>query len=141
MKIHKSLICFLIITFVISFAGNSIKTSKQTFKANFDSANTDSLLTLIQHQTFNYFWEGAEPNSDMARERINMDGIYPQNDKDVVTTGGSGFGIMAIISGIERGFIKRQEGVERLEKITDFLKKQIAFTAPGRTGFTGLPEK
>ena len=53
-------------------------------------------MDTIQRRTFNYFWEGAEPNSGLACERIHMDGIYPEDDQHVVTTGGSGFGIMAI---------------------------------------------
>lgn len=87
----------------------------------------DSLLTLVQEQTFQYFWEGAEPTSGLARERIHMDGEYPQNDQDVITTGGSGFGIMAILVGMERGFITRQEGVERLHKIVNYLEKADRF--------------
>ena len=87
----------------------------------------DSLLTLIQHNTFQYFWDGAEPNSGMARERYHMDGNYPQHDKEVVTSGGSGFGLMAILTGIERGFITREEGVARLEKITSFLETADRF--------------
>ncbi len=83
----------------------------------------DSLLTLVQYQTFQYFWDGAEPVSGMARERYHVDGIYPQDDKNVVTTGGTGFGIMAILVGIERGFITRQQGLERILKIVDFLKR------------------
>jgi hypothetical protein len=63
----------------------------------------------------------------MACERINMDGIYPQNDKNVVTTGGSGFGVMAILTAIDRNFITRKEGVERLEKIVGFLEKADRF--------------
>ena len=51
----------------------------------------DSLLTLVQRQTFRYFWDAAEPTSGMARERIHMDGVYPQHDQDVITLGGSGF--------------------------------------------------
>lgn len=85
--------------------------------------SSDSLLTLVQYHTFQYFWEGAEPVSGMARERYHVDGDYPQNDKNVVTTGGTGFGIMAILTGIERGFITREEGLERLKKIVAFLKK------------------
>jgi len=100
---------------------------KATFKANSDSLSTDSLLTLVQKQTFQYFWTGAEPNSGMAPERINMDGVYPQNDKNVVTTGGSGFGVMAILTAIDRNFITRKEGVERLEKIVGFLEKADRF--------------
>lgn len=87
----------------------------------------DSLLTLVQEQTFQYFWDGAEPTSGLARERIHMDGDYPQNDQDVITTGGSGFGIMTIIVGMERGFISRQEGVERLQKIVNYLEKADRF--------------
>src|SRR5690606_11007640 len=77
---------------------------------NADTPADDSLLTLVQQQTFQYFWDGAEPVSGLARERIHIDGEYPQNDQEVVTIGGSGFGLMAIIAAMERGFITRQAG-------------------------------
>lgn len=87
----------------------------------------DSLLTKVQYQTFQYFWDNAEPVSGMAPERTHMDGIYPQNDKNVVTSGGSGFGFMAILVGIERGFITREQAVERYEKILTFLETADSF--------------
>lgn len=74
----------------------------------FDEITDEALLTKIQEQTFKYFWDFAHPNSGLARER-NTSG-------DLVTIGGSGFGLMAIIVGIERGFITRQEGIDRFEK-------------------------
>jgi hypothetical protein len=74
-----------------------------------------------------YFTEGAEPSSGMARERIHIDGIYPENDMNVVTSGGSGFGVMAIIAGIERGFLTRSQGYSHLRKIADFLEKADRF--------------
>lgn len=79
----------------------------------------DALLTLIQEQTFKYFWDFAEPVSGMARER-NTSG-------NLVTSGGSGFGIMALIVGIERGFITRADGLERMAKILDFLESADRF--------------
>ena len=79
----------------------------------------EELLTLIQTQTFKYFWDFAHPASGMARER-NTSG-------DLVTLGGSGFGAMAILVGIQRGFITRAEGVARLEKIVGFLKTADRF--------------
>src|SRR5690606_10079913 len=85
------------------------------------------LLTLIQKQTFHYFWEGAEPTSGLARERIHLDGEYPQNDQNVITIGGSGFGIMGIITAMERGFITKAEGEKRLEHIMDYLDKVDRF--------------
>jgi len=94
-----------------------------------DSGNltADSLLTLVQYQTFQYFWDGAEPSSGMARERFHVDGIYPENDMNVVTSGGSGFGVMAILVGIERGFITRKEGLKHYQKIVRFLKNADRF--------------
>lgn len=61
----------------------------------------EQLLDMVQFYTFRYFWDGAEPNSGMARERIHLDGNYPQDDADVVTTGGTGFGMFGILAGIE----------------------------------------
>ena len=79
----------------------------------FPVISKDSLLTLIQRQTFRYFWEFGHPVSGMARER-NSSG-------EVVTTGGSGFGIMAIPVAIKRKFIARSDGLARVQKIVDFL--------------------
>ena len=85
------------------------------------------LLDTVQYQTFQYFWEGAEPTSGLARERIHMDDVYPQNDRDVITLGGSGFGVMAILVGIERGWITRDEALARYQKIVDYLGKADRF--------------
>ena len=85
------------------------------------------LFRLVQQQTFQYFWEGAEPISGMGRERFHEDNIYPQNDQNVITSGGSGFGVMAILVGIERNFITRGQAVERFEKILAFLEKADRF--------------
>lgn len=95
--------------------------------AHINTISDDSLMNLVQYHTFQYFWEGAEPNSGLARERYHVDGEYPQNDKHIVTSGGSGFGLMAILTGIERGFITRAEGLERLQRIVTFLETADRF--------------
>ena len=86
-----------------------------------------ALLDSIEHRTFEFFWSGAEPNSGMAPERIHMDGDYPDHDPRIIATGGSGFGVMAILAGIERGYITRQQGLQRFEKIISFLEKVDRF--------------
>ncbi|MFN8428828.1 MAG: glucoamylase family protein [Spirosomataceae bacterium] len=73
----------------------------------------EALLTLVQKQTFKYFWDFGHPVSGLARER--------DTSGDIITSGGSGFGIMAIPVAIERSFISRTEGLDRMLKITDFL--------------------
>ncbi|MBK7213068.1 MAG: Ig-like domain-containing protein [Bacteroidales bacterium] len=80
----------------------------------FPLISDEELLTLIQKQTFKFFYDYAHPASGMARERYGSG--------DIVTSGGSGFGVMALIVGIERGFITRSEGLTRLDKIVSFLE-------------------
>jgi len=82
----------------------------------FPRISDDQLLDLVQRQTFKYFWDFAHPVSGLARER-NTSG-------ETVTTGGSGFGIMAIPVAINRNFITRAEGLARMQKIVGFLKNQ-----------------
>ena len=85
----------------------------------FPEITDEQLLTKIQEQTFKYFWDFAHPVSGLASER-NTSG-------DVVTIGGSGFGLMTVIVGIERGFISRSEGIKRFEKTVNFLKNADRF--------------
>jgi len=117
----------IISLFMLFTACSCIKSRKAALDTQPVKISDDSLLTLVQLRTFQYFWDGAEPNSGMARERIHVDGIYPDNDMNVVTSGGTGFGVMAILVGIERGFITRNEGYSRLFKIVEFLKKADRF--------------
>lgn len=86
-----------------------------------------ALLDSIERRSFLFFWDGAEPASGLAPERIHMDGDYPDKDPRIVATGGSGFGVMALIAGMERGYITKQEGVKRFEKILSFLEKADRF--------------
>lgn len=92
-----------------------------------DTLSDDALMDTVQRRTFQYFWEGGEPYSGMARERYHIDNVYPAGGPEVVTSGGSGFGIMAILSGIDRGYVTRQEGFQRMEKIVTFLEKADRF--------------
>jgi len=80
----------------------------------------DELLTMVQEASFRYFWEGAEPTSGLARENI-------AGRQNMIATGASGFGIMALIAGTERKFITREESVERFIKIVNILEKAESF--------------
>jgi hypothetical protein len=76
----------------------------------------DELLTMLQEACFRYYWEGAHPDAGMALESI------PGDDR-IVATGASGFGIMALVTGVDRGFITREQGLQRLTKIVTFLER------------------
>ncbi|NCB83221.1 MAG: beta-glucosidase [Bacteroidia bacterium] len=82
----------------------------------FPAISDDNLLTLVQQKTFEYFREYAHPVSGLARERTGSG--------ETVTTGGSGFGLMALLVGIERGFITREQGFQRLNTTVNFLSEK-----------------
>ena len=85
------------------------------------SIDEEQLLDEVQKQTINYFWDGANKDSGLAPERIHMDDIYPSDDKNVVTIGGTGFGLMALVAGAKRGFIPKDSAFARFQKMVDFL--------------------
>ncbi len=122
----KFLFCsfIIILAFACSSSGNKKQADSKTEKPRLTD---EQLLDTVQYYTFQYFWNGAEPNSGLARERYHVDGVYPENDKHIITTGGGGFGVMAILVGIERKFITREQGLERFEKIVSFLEKADRF--------------
>lgn len=102
-----------------SSGGRLINTVNISLSTNLDNKDkfpriTDNeLLDLVQKQTLKYFYDFGHPVSGLARER--------STSGETVTTGGSGFGIMAMVAGIHRGFITRTEGLERIQKIVTFL--------------------
>lgn len=84
----------------------------------------EQLLDEVQRQTFRYFWDFAHPVSGLARERSNEAYGY---GNEVVTTGGTGFGIMATIVAIHRGWITRDSAAKHLLKMVKFLSKAEAY--------------
>lgn len=123
-------ISVLFLAFTFFSCGSNADKSKENEEENTSGVTAlsdEQLLDAVQKQTFKYFWDYAEPNSGLARERYHPDGNYPENDSNIVTTGGSGFGLMALVAGIDRGYVTKEEGVKRLEKIADFLAKADRF--------------
>lgn len=86
-------------------------------------SDTD-LVNLVQKQTLRYFWDFAHPVSGMARERSNVSFNY---GTEVVTTGGTGFGVMGIIAGVNRGWIGRDTAAKLLLKMVKWLGKADAY--------------
>ena len=91
-------------------------TSRQPAEARLSD---EALLDLVQRQTLNYFWDFGHPDSGMARERSNPVSGYDY--QTTVTTGGTGFGVMAMLAGAQRGFLPRAAVLDRVRKIVGFL--------------------
>jgi hypothetical protein len=108
------------------------------FAPQFSEAD-DEILDLVQRQTLRFFWEGAHPISGLARDRQKTTG---DPDNDLVAIGGSGFGIMAVVVGVERGWISRDDAVSRLGTMLSCLERTPRYHGlfphfiNGRTGAT-----
>jgi len=132
LNIVPSKITYLLITILCPFllfaacnkSKNTTYVPDLTIKKNLSDIE---LLDLVQKQTFQYFWDGAEPTSGAGRERFHVDNVYPENDKNTVATGATGFGLMAILSGIDRNYVTKKDGLDRLNKILDFLSRADRF--------------
>ncbi len=103
-------------SYKISARTSSLLESQQSAAATASThpMTDEELLTMVQEASFRYYWEAAEPNSGMTRENT-------PGDDDVIALGASGFGIMAMVVGADRSFVPREQVVDRLLRITDFL--------------------
>jgi hypothetical protein len=108
--------------YTISFLDNNYRETRRSksIPGITKTMTDDELLTMVQQATFRYYWEANEPTSGLARENIH-------GRQNMIASGASGFGIMALIVGTERKFISRKESVERLTKILNFLEKGDRF--------------
>jgi hypothetical protein len=123
-------LALLIFVAAIHLPAVSFAQVKEKKPASFNAASrpgnlSDSaLLDLVQKQTFRYFWDFAHPVSGLSRERSNLSFNYGH---EVVTTGGTGFGIMAVIVAAERKWITRDTAARFLLKMVNFLLKADSY--------------
>lgn len=100
---------------------NAPEAAKFEMKATTHTFTDDQLLDMVQRYTTRYFYDFGHPDCGLARERSN------DEHGDIVTIGGSGFGIMALVAGAERNYFPREKAKARIEKIVSFLEKADRF--------------
>src|SRR6187402_1880205 len=130
----------LLLTFS-GFAQKQIKKAEDGIKpvGIIKNLSDSALLDVVQRQTFRYFWDFGHPVSGLARERSNVAYDY---GNEVVTTGGSGFGIMAMLVADKRKWITHEQAVNRMTRIVEFLYKADSYHGvfphwmDGKTGKT-----
>jgi hypothetical protein len=105
--------------FVEALGSTGVLATSDTLTVTVAPQSDDALMDMVQRYTFRYFWDFGHPVSGMARER-NTSG-------DVVTSGGTGFGVMAMLLAAERGYITRQQALDRLLTMTSFLENADRF--------------
>ena len=115
-----------LVVIVIVCATTQMVVAQKVFDAKSRPINLSdtALLEIVQQQTFRYFWDFAHPVSGMSRERSNVSFGYGD---EVVTTGGTGFGVMSVIVAAERKWITRDTAAKFLLKMVNFLLKADSY--------------
>lgn len=111
----------LLLFFTLLSCGNKTETNDKDKSNKVEKLTDEQALDQVQKDAIKYFWDYAEPNSKLGRERYHTDN--PGFEANKVTTGGSGFGLMSLIVGVERGFVPREEAVSRMTTAMNFLEK------------------
>ncbi|MEO6231032.1 MAG: glucoamylase family protein [Ferruginibacter sp.] len=126
MKKILNILLIAVLAFPVTTNAQKLKTATTVFNAAArpKDLSDSALLDLVQKQTFRYFWDFAHPVSGLARERSNESFGY---GSDVVTIGGTGFGVMSIITAADRKWITRDTATKMLRKMVLFLAKADAY--------------
>lgn len=105
---------------------SNTRTATSTFSYEPDSVR--KVLEQEQRAAFNHFWQFANKQTGMIHASANV------NNKNL-TTGGSGFGVMVILTGIERGWISREGGRQTYPVLSTLSQpRQTVSKAHGRIG-------
>ena len=104
----------------LDLAGNESEFSPTSPRARTRAFTDDELMTMVQEASFRYYWEAGHPAAGLAPE------VLP-GDTNLLALGGSGFGVMALLAGAERGFKTREAVAERVLKIVRFLARADRF--------------
>ena len=121
MKMINAIMSFAV---VASMAGcvEDLSTTGDEFMENdntYAPAKVRNIMDEHEIKSVRFFTEGANQETGMA--------YNSSLDKQTLTTGASGMGVMNIIIGVERGWLSREAGAEQVAKITRFLKTADKF--------------
>jgi hypothetical protein len=93
------------------------------------SQQDQALLEQLESAQFLYFWEQANPDTGLVRDRCNV--IAPDKENQLGSIAALGFGLTAICIGEKRGFVPYVEARGRVLNTMRFLWKKL----PNHRGF------
>jgi hypothetical protein len=92
------------------------------------SLRDNPFLEELERANFRYFWEQANPETGLVKDRCN---VRRPDKTEVASIAATGFGLTALCIGEKRKFILRSEAQERVLNTLRFLWKKM----PNHRGF------
>lgn len=89
------------------------------------TAQDHAFLDDLQHRSFQYFWEQADPNTGLVPDRARTDGsALDENHRNVGSIAATGFGLTAICIAVERGWLSLDHAQARTRNTLRFFAGQ-----------------
>jgi hypothetical protein len=90
------------------------------------SPEDEKFLEDLSRRSFNFFWENADPNTGLVRDRARTDGSsHDERHRNVASIASTGFGLTALCIAAERGWAPPQEARERIRRALQFLSGEF----------------
>jgi hypothetical protein len=93
------------------------------------SPEDEAFLEELEAATFRFFWEQADPNTGLVKDRANV--RTPTDTGVVASIAATGFGLTALSIGVERQYVSLPDARERVLNTLRFLHD----TMPSHRGF------
>src|ERR1700754_2231302 len=85
------------------------------------SAADDALLEDLSKRSFMFFWEHADPQTGIVRDRARTTGApVDTNARDIGSIASVGFGLSGLCIAAERGWVPRPAAIERARSTLRF---------------------
>jgi hypothetical protein len=89
-------------------------------------AGDDPLLEDLSKRSFLFFWEQADADTGIVRDRARTDGTpVPGTSRDVGSIASVGFGLTGLCIAAERGWVPREAAVDRARTTLRFFARRM----------------
>jgi hypothetical protein len=92
------------------------------------SPDDDALLDALEKNTFKFFWDQANPDTGLVRDRCNA---FSQKQSELGSIASVGFGLTALCIADQRGYLPHSQARQRVLNTLRFLWKKL----PNHRGF------
>jgi len=122
-RVHSWIVLLLLLS--SSCQGSSANTKPLSPTHSALSSADETFLNDLEHRSFQYFWEQADPNTGLVPDRARMDGApLDENHRNVASIAATGFGLTALCIGAERDWITATQARERVRNTLRFFGNQ-----------------
>lgn len=116
---------------VLFISCRNTRINRQLTGDDLSKASDRVFLDSLQHRTFLYFWDEANPNNGLIRDRAPTPSFS--------SIAATGFGLTADVIGVSRGYVSREQSAKRvLTTLKFFWTAPQGSSAVGMTGYKGF---